>query len=221
MINLKKWKNKYSKVLKSKKFYLDLAVSIFFFVFVAGFFFKGYLANYLKTLEHNPVNDELLNFLPNIDLDLIASQYIFVIVLVFGVYSFIFKLQKLPFFIKAVTLLYVSKFIILPTTNLTFPAGAIHESFDNIYNDLFFSGHTAFPVLLYFFTKDKTRYLKWFFLFSAVLEAITVLLMNLHYTIDVYAAPFFAFGIFHLSKKVFKNNYYEYDKLIKEDINYA
>jgi len=45
--------------------------------------------------------------------------------------------------------------------------------------------------------------------------------MNLHYTIDVYAAPFFAFGIFHLSKKVFKNNYYEYDKLIKEDINYA
>jgi hypothetical protein len=221
LIKFRRWKKKYKNLFTSKKYILDLLVSVFFFVFVTGFFFKGYLKYYLKTLDYNPVNDELLNMLPDINLDIIASQYIFVIVLLFLGYTIFFKLEKLPFYIKTITLLYTAKFIILPTTNLTYPAGAIHESFDTIYNDLFFSGHTAFPVLLYFITKDDAKSLRWFFLFSAFVEGITVLLMNLHYTIDVYAAPFFAYGVYHIAKNIFRHNYKEYDELIGDDLIHA
>src|SRR6056297_2431209 len=198
----------------NKKFLLDLFVSALGFVLVAGVFFKIYLKEYLANLENNPINDELLNILPSIDLDIIATNYIYVLIAVLLGYLLFIKPQKIPFYIKSITMLYFAKYIILPTTNLTYPEGAIHESFDTIYNDLFFSGHTAFPVLLYFLTKDETKYLKYFFLVSAFIEGTTVLLMKLHYTIDVYAAPFFAFSIYSLSFYIFGKNYKKYDQLV-------
>jgi len=65
--------------------------------------------------------------------------------------------------------------------------------------DLFFSGHTATIFLLYLLADKKL--LKTFFLVSAIVVGIGVLLQHVHYSIDVFVAPFFAYCSFYIVKK--------------------
>jgi membrane-associated phospholipid phosphatase len=62
--------------------------------------------------------------------------------------------------------------------------------------DLFFSGHTATLFLLFLLTKNKI--LKIIFLMSAVTVGIAVLLQHVHYSIDVFIAPFIAYSAFKI-----------------------
>jgi membrane-associated phospholipid phosphatase len=62
--------------------------------------------------------------------------------------------------------------------------------------DLFFSGHTATLFLLFLLTKNKI--LKVIFLVSTVTVGIAVLLQHVHYSIDVFVAPFVAYGAFRI-----------------------
>lgn len=72
-----------------------------------------------------------------------------------------------------------------------------------ITNDLFFSGHTATLFLL--FLAVKSLRLKGLLLIGTVFAGAGVLLMHVHYSGDVFAAPFFAFGswalVRHLHEK--------------------
>ena len=73
-------------------------------------------------------------------------------------------------------------------------------------NDLFFSGHTGLPFLLalIFWENKKLRFL---FLGFSVLFAVVVLLGHLHYSIDVFAAYFITYTIFHICKFLFKKDW--------------
>jgi membrane-associated phospholipid phosphatase len=57
--------------------------------------------------------------------------------------------------------------------------------------DLFFSGHTATMFLLYLTVRE--RYARIVFLVCTVGVGIAVLIQHVHYTVDVFAAPFFAY----------------------------
>ncbi|MBT8379998.1 MAG: sphingomyelin synthase family protein [Ignavibacteria bacterium] len=57
--------------------------------------------------------------------------------------------------------------------------------------DLFFSGHTATLFLLFLVTTKRS--LKIIFLIFTTLVAISVILQHVHYSIDVFAAPFFSY----------------------------
>jgi membrane-associated phospholipid phosphatase len=66
--------------------------------------------------------------------------------------------------------------------------------------DLFFSGHTATIFLLFLAAQNKK--LKLLFLLCTIVVGLSVLLQHVHYSIDVFAAPFFtycSFGIIHFS----------------------
>ena len=65
-----------------------------------------------------------------------------------------------------------------------------------ITKDLFFSGHTSAMFLLYL-TATSPR-LKWFFLAGTIFVAFGVIAQHVHYSGDVYAAPFFAYGSWRL-----------------------
>ncbi|MBU1095261.1 MAG: sphingomyelin synthase family protein [Bacteroidetes bacterium] len=69
--------------------------------------------------------------------------------------------------------------------------------------DLFFSGHTSTLFILFLITESKP--LKNIFLTATVLVAIFVVLQHVHYTVDVIAAPFFAYTAFRIFK-VIQNN---------------
>lgn len=60
-----------------------------------------------------------------------------------------------------------------------------------ITKDLFFSGHISTLLLLVLF--NPLRPLKYLFLVISILTAIFILFQHVHYTIDVLAAPFFAY----------------------------
>ena len=68
--------------------------------------------------------------------------------------------------------------------------------------DLFFSGHTATIMIMYLSSPGK----KWriAFLIMTIIVALAVLVQHVHYTVDVIAAPFFAYVSFILAKKLSK-----------------
>ena len=66
--------------------------------------------------------------------------------------------------------------------------------------DLFFSGHTSTLFLIYLVITEKK--VKNIFLFLTIAVAFCVLIQHVHYTIDVIAAPFFAYSSFILSRKI-------------------
>lgn len=64
--------------------------------------------------------------------------------------------------------------------------------------DLFFSGHTATLFILFLVAEKKI--IKSVFLISTIAVAVSVLLQHVHYTIDVFAAPFFVYVCFVILK---------------------
>ena len=62
--------------------------------------------------------------------------------------------------------------------------------------DLFFSGHTGTLFLLFLLAENKTY--KIIFLISTITVGLAVLLQHVHYSIDVFIAPFVAYGAFRV-----------------------
>jgi len=85
-----------------------------------------------------------------------------------------------------------------------------------VQKDLFFSGHTASLTLLALVTYNAKKisgqdysfkidnFMKIFFFFCLVIVASSVVLQKAHYTIDVFAAFFFAYGAYSVIKKLYR-----------------
>jgi hypothetical protein len=98
-------------------------------------------------------------------------------------------------------------------THLGAPPEAILTDFPRVFNllifrnDLFFSAHTAVPFLGYLLFR-KERIGK-FFLGATIVLASTVLLMHVHYSIDVFAALFITFSTYRFGEWLFRRiNHY-------------
>ena len=75
----------------------------------------------------------------------------------------------------------------------------IYSGRENL-KDLFFSGHTATIFLFAFGLKRNHQ--RWFFTIGACVVGVLVLLQHVHYSVDVFAAPVFAFGAIFIQKKL-------------------
>lgn len=71
--------------------------------------------------------------------------------------------------------------------------------------DLFFSGHTSTLFLLFLGTTKK--YLKYLFLAATILVGLSVIVQHVHYSIDVFAAPFFTFAAFKAASFIYSKVY--------------
>jgi len=71
-----------------------------------------------------------------------------------------------------------------------------------ITKDLFYSGHVATQFLIFLCLKKTLD--KWLTAFSTLTVAILVLVQHVHYSIDVLAAPAFAFICFKIGSRIAK-----------------
>ena len=82
---------------------------------------------------------------------------------------------------------------------------ALHDPFVQFFGggevltkDLFFSGHTSTMFILFLVVESK-KY-KYIFLAATFLVGLCVIIQHVHYTVDVFAAPFFAYCSYRIAK---------------------
>jgi len=167
------------------------------------------------SLGANSVHDILLDNLPVINLDfMIVGGAIALWVLAW--WLLITKPRYLIFGIKAIALFIISRAFFFSLTHVGAPARGIPPGPDNLgwgfyklltfQGNYFYSGHTGFPFLmaLIFWDDDVWRP---FFLVMSVLFGASVLLAHVHYSIDVFAAPFIVYGVYNITKHFFPKEF--------------
>lgn len=172
--------------------------------------------NYVFGLKGTAVNDLLLNILPTINIETFIIQEALMITFL-GILLCLIQPKYFNFGLKTVSIFMIirSFFIVLthlgPNTDLlpldTSTIGfSLYNIFFNTKGDFFFSAHTGTPFLLalIFWPEKKWRYI---FIIASVTMGIGVLLAHMHYSIDVFAAPFMTYSIFIISKKLFYKDY--------------
>jgi hypothetical protein len=153
-----------------------------------------------------PSNDFFHSLLPRIDTSFIHGTLSFWL---FDLRYFVFFifLRYLPFATKALAFIIITRALVLNLTNLGMPTDIVPIVSNITFGgDLFFSGHVAntFTLGLIFW---NIKFLRYLFITLSIVFGISAVIGHYHYSIDVVSAPFFAFGIFHISKIIFKKDY--------------
>lgn len=173
-----------------------------------------YAFEYTLRPTSNHVGDLILDNLPVVDLSVIIIEGA-LIALVLVVFYLLSQPRYILFTAKAVALFVVVRAFFVSLTHVAIYPVHIAPGvgfFDGLYlylnfqTGLFFSGHTGMPFLmaLIFWHKKRTRL---FFLSVSLLGGVAVLFGHVHYSIDVFAAPFMAYGIYHIALRLFPRDY--------------
>ena len=205
---MKIWTQKWRDLLRSKDFITSLLVSVIFLLISLYINFRA--GNYATESASLPVTDIILSNIRVFDVDLFfiyGPIFLFTIVLIISLYS----PRKLPFITKNIALFTVIRSVFISLTHLgPFPTQAINGGTNFISKftfggDLFFSGHTGIPFLmaLIFWNYKPLRYL---FILDSIFMGTVVLLGLYHYSIDVLAAFFITYSIYHISLYLFKKD---------------
>ncbi|MEJ0021884.1 MAG: phosphatase PAP2-related protein [Candidatus Doudnabacteria bacterium] len=182
------------------------------------FFLASLVPNYLATTYATerasmPVTDLILSNIRVYDVDGIII-YGAVLLIIFSILVLFYDPKRIPFTLKALALFIVIRSIFVSLTHLgPFSPQDVIDS-THIFNflgfgttaDLFFSGHTGIPFLLALIYWNNIK-LRWTYLAISAVFAVSVLLGHLHYSIDVLAAFFITYTIFHIAQKLFADDW--------------
>ena len=178
-----------------------------FFVIVPMFIIILLIAaNYLAFNEERrgyPICDPVLSLFKEID----VTWFTFVLIyggLLLALVHLLHHPRSLLLAFICYTICISARMICMYLLPLEAPAGIIPLIDPTIYffgsgrtylKDLFFSGHVSTIFILYLTAQNK--WIRQFFLWGTVLIGIAVLAQHVHYSIDVFAAPFFAFASYN------------------------
>ncbi|MFA6601767.1 MAG: phosphatase PAP2-related protein [Candidatus Paceibacterota bacterium] len=206
--------SKYSLQFQDNKFITSLAIA--FLLLLASLTANFFAGTYATEHASSSVSDIILSNIPVINVD---EAFVYGPIIFWAIVSIYCLLdpRKIPFWLKTVALFAVTRALFVSLTHIgPFPDRINLDSFNYfsdinffIFNsgaDLFFSGHTGLPFLnALIFWKNKP--LRIFCLVSSIFFGIIVLLGHLHYTIDVLAAFFITYTIYHMARKFFAEDY--------------
>lgn len=193
---------------------LAMAFVLLGLAYVTEHFSNVYEAIYSVRPTSVYVGDLLLDNLPAVNLNLIIIEGA-LLSIIFGIWFVLSRPRYVLFTLKALALFIIIRALFVSLTHVGIYPGMIDPGlgfFGGIYTYLnfqtgfFFSGHTGLPVLMAFIFWEERRARSVFILIAAVFGT-AVLLAHVHYSIDVFAAPFMAFGIYHLAQHLFPRDY--------------
>ena len=205
-----------TKPVSKLRYYASLLEAVI--IFIVSVFATHYASKYAGIRAGNHVEDIILSNTRVYDFEFIFVQG--AIMLSLFVLALCFKFRKTaPFVIKTASFFIIVRAMFVSLTHIgPYPLKLELESgllsFITSGNDLFFSGHTGLPFLIALIFWDH-KYIRYLFLVSSVVFGIIVLLSHLHYSIDVFAAFFITYSIYHIAIKLFSKDY-EFFTLDKE-----
>jgi len=190
-------------------------------VFLSSIFVTDIVGTFKDSFDLPAVGDSLLNLLPVLNLDFLFIWGFYLVIFLIVLYPLFISPEKAPFVLKTFGILMLVRACFNLLTDIGPPDGFHFEHIvlnnplkDLAFrNDLFFSGHTAVPFLAFLIFKNTV--FRWFMLVASVILGSTVLLMHVHYSIDVFAAPFIAHGVYVLSDNIFNRLNIRFRKRIK------
>lgn len=201
-------KNVTQKPVSKMRYYASLleALILFSISVVATHF----ASRYAEINASNYVEDIILSNTPVYNFEFIFVQGAIMLTLFVVVLCLRFR-RAAPFLIKTVSLFIIIRAMFVSLTHIgPYPLKLELESgllnFITSGNDLFFSGHTGLPFLIALIFWQHL-YIRVLFLVSSIVFGVIVLLSHLHYSIDVFAAFFITYTIYHIAIKFFHKDY--------------
>ena len=191
---------------KNKNTRTEFIVTVITFIPLMIFF-----AQFLLFVEERngvTLNDPILNLFNPIDLTWLTFSLIYISLILFLI-NRISEPKTLMIALQTYGLMVLFRGIAMYLTPFNAPQNIIvlNDPFvqlfgkgDILTKDLFFSGHTGTLFLLVLLVDSKM--LKTIFLIATILVGSAVLLQHVHYSIDVFAAPFVAYGSYRIIKKL-------------------
>ena len=200
----------------NRRFITSLVVG---FVFLAVALVVNYYASvYATDRASNYVNDIILSNIPVFDVDQIFVFGPFVFWAIIAVFCF-HKPQRIPFTAKSIALFIIIRAGFVTLTHVgPFPTEIpINYNSDWIWwtsqgGDLFFSAHTGLPYLMALVFGVLNKWFFYVFTATAAFFGAVVLLGHLHYSIDVAAAFFITYSIYHIAIRWFKKDKVMFEK---------
>jgi len=164
-------------------------------------------SHYVDQVSTISVPDLILDAIPVVNLSFLFEWGIVLVIAVYLLYPLLYRPRKFHYALGMLSLFLLVRSAFIVLTHLKAPVGAIPVATQGVTqiltysNDLFFSGHAGLPFLGFLIYKDsKVRY---FFLSASIILAMTVLLMHVHYSIDVASAYFITYGIYVIGDPLF------------------
>lgn len=164
-------------------------------------------ARFLDTIEQRvgvALPDPVLALFPAINLTWVTFLVIYA-GLIFAIIILLQYPQHLLLAMQTYAMMAILRMAAMYLTPLDAPPGmiALRDPFVEFFGggrtltrDLFFSGHTATLFILCLSMPERRA--KMIYVVCTAAVAVCVVLQHVHYTIDVFAALFFAFGAYHL-----------------------
>ena len=192
-----------------------------------SFLIGAYVVSVLASDYHDSwifvsVGDLILDNIPTVNMEFFFTWVMYGLVLLTFLYPMILRPEIAPFAMKTFALLVLIRSFFILLTNIGPPTDFYFNGIemgsgilsDPVFrNDLFFSGHTAYPFLGFLLYRKSI--VSKILLVGSFLMAITVLLMRVHYSIDVFSAFFIAYGVYNMSDTIFNRLNLRFKNILK------
>jgi membrane-associated phospholipid phosphatase len=196
------FKMNWKSFFNNKKQRLELFLTTIVLAAILIFFSQFLL--FVEARESVSIPDPILNAFSPIDLTWLTFALIY-LSLIIALVELIKDPTRLILALQCYGLMVIFRAIAMYITPFEAPVTLLplNDPFVQLFGqgnilekDLFFSGHTA-TLFLLFLLMEK-RILKVAFLIFTLVVGISVILQHVHYSIDVFAAPFFAYTSYRI-----------------------